>query len=325
MLQYRCYYKSMKTQYEVLNDLLTGVRTISLGEAVQTFLRVELSGSSSETVLWYRRRLETLAADLGTARPLVSIFEADLLDYQARLGTRQRKLSTATLRGHVRAIKRFFRWLHRKNVLPVDLSADMKLPRIPRQGKKGIADNSVRAILAEAKTNVRDYALLRFLEATGCRRAGVAGLLLSDLNLDHPDPRIQRRALVREKGDKERTVLLTPGALAALRAWLSARPQVADDHVFLGREPGEGWHALTPCAVSGILRRYKVRLGLTGPCSPHQWRHRFCRKRLQEGMDLSRVSQLAGHEDPTITIKFYGGFAVDDLQDGYDQLVEDLD
>ena len=37
------------------------------------------------------------------------------------------------------------------------------------------------------------------------------------------------------------------------------------------------------------------------------------------------MSQLAGHEDTQVTIRFYGGFAIDDLQDSYDSVVEDIE
>jgi site-specific recombinase XerD len=222
-------------------------------------------------------------------------------------------------------VKRLCKWLLRKGLSTVDLAEDVALPRLPKRGRAGIGEANVRAILQAAKGNARDYALLRFLEATGCRRGGIANLLLSDLNMDSPDNRLRRRATVREKFDKSRTVIMTPNALIALEAWLLERPAIPDEHVFLGRENGEDWHPLAPDGVSEIVDRYKERLELVGPCSPHQWRHRFCRKRAQEKMSLGQISQLAGHDDPSITVKFYGEFTVDELQDSYDDIVEDLE
>jgi integrase/recombinase XerD len=310
-----------------------------LSLAIDAFLRYELSGKSPQTETWYRRRLGVLVQALGADRELGDIQEVDLMEYCAQLERRKTiyaggssrpeiagALSPSTRRGYVRAVKRLFRWLFTKNLLTADLSLDLHLPRIPRGGKKGISEANLRAILIAAKGNARDFALLRFLESTGCRVGGVAGLLLSDLNLDAGDLRLRRRALVREKGNNERTVLMTPNALAALEAWLAVRSRIDDEHVFLGKEFGErSWHRLTTRGIAEIIARYKERLELIGPCSPHQWRHRFCRKRLQEHMDLSRVSQLAGHSDPAITIRYYGGFSDDDLQTGYDEHVEDLD
>jgi integrase/recombinase XerD len=279
-----------------------------------------------------------MAAALGNSRPLADILEADLSAWYSGLSGQnvryrehpsrpviQGGLSVCTLRGHLRAVKRFFTWLYKKGILSADLGAGLVLPRLPHFGRKGISEGDLRAILEAARPNVRDYALLRFLEASGCRRGGLAELRLSDLNLDSAEPRLQRRVTIREKGERERTVVLTPNALAALKAWLVIRVDLPDDHVFLGRSPGQDWRPLSAGGISSLLRRYKEFLGLRGACSPHQWRHRFCRKRLQEGMDLSRVSQLAGHLDPAITIRYYGQFSLDALQDGYDELVEDIE
>jgi integrase/recombinase XerC len=215
--------------------------------------------------------------------------------------------------------RRLFKWLYKRGILVANLAADLELPKLPRHLRNGISDDNLLAILDSARNNPRDYAILMFLAITGARRAGVSNLLLEHLNLGAEDARLRRRVTVLEKGDKERIVLLNQEALEALEAWLLVRPEVADRHVFLGQRPGEDWHPLTPSGISQIVERYKQRLGLTGRTSPHQWRHRFCRRKLQQGMDLSQVSQLAGHEDPAITIRFYGGFDIDQLQASFDQ------
>ena len=207
--------------------------------------------------------------------------------------------------------------------MPVDISADLTMPKLPRQGRKGISEANLTAILEAAKGSLRDYALLRFLESTGVRRGGIEDLRLSDLDLDNPDERLRRRATVREKGEKERTVIMSREALRALLVWLEARPDVPYDHVFLGHSPGQPWHDLSVEGISGILSRYPRRLGIVGACSPHQWRHRWAHHRLHKGMELSQVSQLLGHEDVAITVRFYGQFTVDQLQEAYDRYSDD--
>lgn len=330
----------IRSTTETLNHLHTifseGAGHVTVIQAVETFLLAEMAGKSSQTAAWYRRRLVPMAEALGAGRPLIELMEADLIEWYHNLETRTRRyagssnrpeieggLSKDTLHGYVRAAKRFFSWLARKSILTADISADLKLPRLPRRGRKGLGDDQAGAILEAAQDSPRDYALIRFMESTGVRRGGVAHLLLSDLNLDSENERIRRRATVREKGDKERTVVMTASALQALEAWLAVRPQVNDDHVFLGKAPGRPWRALTEVGISEILRRYKLRLGISGKVSPHQWRHRWCRKRLQEGMGLKQVSQLAGHEDIGVTAMFYGGFSIEELQDSYDKHVKD--
>jgi site-specific recombinase XerD len=71
--------------------------------------------------------------------------------------------------------------------------------------------------------------------------------------------------------------------------------------------------------VNEIIDRYKTKLDLQGRCSPHQWRHRWCRKQIQEGMPLTQVSQLAGHTSIVVTSDYYGTFAFNELQEAFDK------
>ena len=308
----------------------------TLDQALQTFLYIGVGGKSSVTARWYRTKLSDLVNALGSGIPIVSVMEADLLDWFTGLELRssrwgndsshprtEGKLSAETLHGYVRACKFFFKWLFEHKVIGENPAEHLALPKIPRRGKSGISEANLKAILEGARENLRDYAVLRFLESTGCRRGGVANLLLSDLNLDAADQRIRRRATVREKGDKERTVVMTPAGLAALQAWLEIRPTIDDEHVFLGQTNGGDWRPFAEAGISEMMGRYKLRLGLKGKCSPHQWRHRWARKRLMEGMELSQVSQLLGHEDVSVTVRFYGQFTLDQLQDAYDKFAGD--
>lgn len=312
-----------------------GATEVSVSQAVQVFLRFESVHWSEATGKWYAARLLALAGCLGPDRALGDLQEVDLLEWYAGLRERDTlypgdstrpeiggALSPYTLHGHARAARRFFKWLFEKGVLAADLGAGLDLPRLPKGLKKGISDADALAILDAAKASPRDYALISFIESTGVRRGGVEGLLLSDLALASPVEKLRRRATVREKGEKERTVIMSAGALSALVCWLAVRPGVESDHVFVGHSPGQPWRPLKDESISKIFERYRRALGLTGPCSPHQWRHRWCRNRLEAGMPLNLVADLAGHADIKTTKDFYGGFSVDDLQNAYDRYYE---
>ena len=62
-----------------------------------------------------------------------------------------------------------------------------------------------------------------FLADTGCRRGGLVGLRLSDLELE------QARAWVAEKGKNGARVFLSGLTVTALTAWLAVRPDVRHD------------------------------------------------------------------------------------------------
>lgn len=296
----------------VLQETITVTDTINLATAIETFIQIETLGKSERTKTWYRDKLSQIADQLGGKnKPINTFTEIDLITWYETMEKSSR--SPDTKHGYVRAIRKFFKFLHRRDILPIDLAQELKLPRLPKRARKGISDENVIKILCAAKQNPRDYALLNFLESTNARRGGIADLRVSNLFLNHPEP-IRRRVIIHEKGDVDRTVVMSHESYNALVVWLSTRKHNCD-HVFTTAQG----KPLTPAGISELLDRYKEKLKIKEPCSPHQWRHRWCRKRIQDGMPLPQVSQLAGHKSITVTADFYGTFAFDELHQAFDK------
>jgi len=313
---------------------LLGNDEVTLGNAFETFIIVGLAGLDPKTVRFYRNRAGRFIDHLGTDYPLQSVMLADLLDwYVALKNDDEWDYEPHTMHGFVRATRRFFKWLVEQGLLTESPADNLPLPKLPRNGQKGIEETHVRAIIEVVKDNPRNHALLRFLESTGCRMGGLLGLQMSDLDLDRPDP-FCRRVTVREKGSKSRTVFLSPGALQALRDYLPVRAVCAEGHtesdnctcdkfsnVWIGRRAGRAYEPLKATGVRLLITRAAKKAGIPrdAKISAHQWRHRWARKMLQEGMEISLVSQLMGHEGVDITVRYYGQFAVNQLQNAYDR------
>ena len=300
-------------QHNSTEDLL-------LSEAVEQFLGIGLAVTSPQTVDWYKRRLFLFQKEIKTNN-LSQIKQHHLWYWYIKLQDRTRsdlpnakRISIYTQHGYVRAVRRFFKWLYERGLIEAELTGDLKLPKLPKNGKKGVSEKNVVALLRATSTNNRDYAILRFIESTGCRRAGVADLRLSDLNLDEDEP-LRRRVTIREKGSKERVVFLSPESLDALINWLKER-QSKSEFVFTNMHDRDC--GLSPSGVSQIIERYKEKAGIKGPVSPHQWRHRHGRKLIEAGMPLGLVSQILGHASVVVTNDFYGMFAVNELQRAVD-------
>jgi len=100
----------------------------------------------------------------------------------------------------------------------------------------------------------------------------------------------------------------------AMKAWLKIRP-AGSQYVFV-TEKGK---RLALGSIAEIIDRYKARLRITAPCSPHQWRHRWFRRMLQNKMPMGQAAQLGGHQNIKITYQFYGQFAMDELQESFDR------
>lgn len=285
---------------------------VTVMHAIQSFLRIALQGKSPQTKKWYSFRLDLLARHLGETRPLIDVLEVDLIDYREQL--EQKNISPDTLHGYIRAARRLFKWLHKRGMISADITTDVPLPKLPKRGKKGISDENAAKIIEAAKHHsVRDYAMLLFFASTNARRGGVESVKLSSLNLSEPEPKC-RQVQVFEKGGIERTVVMDHETHRALLEWLKVRPS-GSQFVFITKKGTP----LKVASISQVIERYKKRLGIKEPCSPHQWRHRWFRRILSNHMPLTQAAQLGGHSNPKVTYTFYGQFANDELLEAYDR------
>ena len=159
----------------------------------------------------------------------------------------------------------------------------------------------------------RDAALVALGYGCGLRRDELASLAVGDLDL------VQRRVVVRGKGNKERVVPIPPGAFHALRDYLAVRverlvgdddepsllsPLYKDTALFVRARRGgildRSAEALTGQAVYHVLQTRAREAGVES-FSPHDLRRSYVGDLLDEGADLSVAQQLAGHASPTTT------------------------
>ncbi|NUM44839.1 MAG: tyrosine-type recombinase/integrase [Anaerolineales bacterium] len=305
---------------------------LRLDEARDLFLNALVGAKSAATVRWYGGQCDQEGAWAGGQIQLLldhfgpsTLVEAITLDHLNRwravlLHKKNKKtgkpLSVWSADAAIRAAKTFFSWLKGKHHTAVNPAEDLERPTLPKRARRGVSDGDAMAMLAAAEdSSIRDRALLAVFDATGCRLGGVADLRLADVDLK------RRRLLVREKGDKERTVFLTPTARDYLRAWLEVRPSKPGvNHVFVSEQEGKRLGtAMTSSGLAQVLKRLKKAHHISGRVSPHQWRHRRLRILTSSGTPLGIVADIAGHADSRTTHQFYGAFAVDELQEIYDR------
>jgi site-specific recombinase XerD len=119
----------------------------------------------------------------------------------------------------------------------------------------------------------------------GLRIAEVAHLLLSDLFLDEPYPRL----VARGKGSQERSVYLSPQAYRALRVYLTERPAVPSDFVFLSYQN----KGMSTTAIHKRLTHYRERAGVS--ITAHRLRHSFASNLVNADVPVTTIQKLMGH------------------------------
>lgn len=263
-----------------------------------------LTDASPATVTAYRRDVAAFvefASRAGVEDP-GQVERLLLRRYIAHLGTR--RYAPATVARRVAGLRRYFGWLHRRQIVPADPTIGLRAPsggsRLPRVLRQDELDTLLDAPPAAIDDDPphrrwRDDAVLELLYGSGLRVAEVCGLRIADVDLDAP------AVSVLGKRDKWRRVPITPGAAEALAAWMRdgraeyVTDQSPPDVVFLNQR-GSG---LGPRDCRRIIDRRAVE-----PTHPHALRHSFATHLLDGGADLRAVQELLGHSDLQTTQRY---------------------
>lgn len=269
-------------------------------------------GLSKNTLGAYRADLMALARWLPEIDSAIERgTKADLLAFIAhRVDNGAKPRSTAR---QLSSFRRFFRYLVREELLDVDPTLDIEMPRIGRSLPKSLTEAEVEELLAapiiDDPLGHRDRAMLELLYATGVRVSELINLKLSQINLNQGVLRIVG------KGDRERLIPLGAESQRWLRDFIEG-PRVEillerqTDYVF----PTRRGDRMTRQAFWHIIKRYAQKAGVGNKMSPHTLRHAFATHLLNNGADLRVVQLLLGHSDLSTT-QIYTHVARERLKD----------
>jgi len=288
-------------------------------EEYLSWLAVE-KGRSRNTLTAYRRDLATYEAwaaehgiDERTATP--EDLERHLADLR-ELGRNPASLARATT-----ALRGLYRFWVGEGTIPVDPTADVRSPKLPRRLPKALEESQVIGLLESVDgvepVDLRDRALLEVLYGTGARISEVVGLSLLDLTGDDGMLRVFG------KGAKERLVPLGAHARSALDRWLgpSGRPWMAPDR-FARRSDAEAVFLnvrgarLSRQGAWAAVQGRAARVGLADVVSPHVLRHSCASHMLAHGADIRVVQEVLGHVS-IATTQLYTRLSQDHLRASY--------
>jgi integrase/recombinase XerD len=272
---------------------------------------------------WIQAFLEAQAAELDAARNTLLAYGRDLQDFAGWLARgdshfaradrdaverylihcEAQGLSRATRARRLSAIRQLYRFAFEEGWRASNPAIEIAGPGRDRRLPKTLSMEEADRLLAAARETSeprRDTCLMELLYATGMR---VTELVSLPVSAARGDPRM---LLVRGKGDKERMVPLSPGARAALAAWLAQRDAAEDlarrEHGappsrFLFPSRSAAGH-LTRHRFFGLIKEIAVRAGVSpGKVTPHTLRHAFATHLLEGGADLRSIPTLLGHAD----------------------------
>jgi integrase/recombinase XerD len=286
---------------------------MKISDVVNHFLiDCEIRGLTSGTLGWYRKMLNLFAQRLEQECKITELEEVRIAhlrqfvqvlmntkssENNPRKPTQEKPLSAFTVRGYVRAIKVFFGWCVKEELIANSPAARLVQPKAPAYLIPTFTPEHIEKMLATCDQSTpegfRNYVLILVLLDTGMRASELCGLRLSDVH--------DRYVKVFGKGRKEREIGLHPEVGKLLWKYIHKYRKPADaaeTAVFIGRT-GE---PLQYGGITSILDEVKRKSDLEGVrVSAHTFRHTFAKYYLQRGGEVFKLSREMGHSTVQVT------------------------
>lgn len=268
-------------------------------------------GSATNTLTSYEGDLNDLADFLAERKVAFSeAASSDLSAYLTHLSAQGFAASSQARR--LSSMRQFYKFLYSEGLRGDDPTGILDAPRKGRSLPKTMSVANVTALLAQASleaetegpgqlARIRMHLLLELLYATGMRVSELVSLPAKVLRHEG------RFLMIRGKGNKDRMVLLSRAAMAAMDRYEQARKALAPqkegqpENTWLFPSNGKEGH-LPRQVFARDLKDIAIRAGLSpSTISPHVIRHAFASHLLQNGADLRAVQELLGHSDISTT------------------------
>jgi integrase/recombinase XerD len=267
----------------------------------KNYLKLERALASNSIDAYSRdvtKLMEFLNMNKKIQDPL-NVLPVDLLDFIKFIN--ELGLSPYSQARIVSGIKGFYKYLTYENLISVDPSELIELPRLGRKLPDTLSiheiDQLFEAIDMSKASGPRDRAMAETIYSAGLRVSELVNLKISNIYEDVGFLRILG------KGNKER---LTPIGKSALKFIKSYQHEVRnhmqiksgqEDYLFLNRLGSK----ISRVSVFNLIKNLALRACINKKISPHTFRHSFATHLIEGGADLRAVQEMLGHESITTT------------------------
>ena len=223
-------------------------------------------------------------------------------------------VSARSVKRRLSAVKSLYRFLLSVGVVKVNITSKVIMPKTDKPLPVFFKESEMEAFKSrnvmpaydegidkeEWLEQMRDYLVVELLYQTGMRRAELAGLKDSDVDLG------ARQVRVFGKRKKERLVPLGEGLVKEIEGYLAVKREILGDDdgfgMFLVRKKRNGtWVALGAGGIYNIVRARMGDVSTLKKHSPHVLRHTFATTMLNNGADIRSIQALLGHSSLAAT------------------------
>jgi len=221
---------------------------------------------------------------------------------------KQEKITAQSIETYARAIRAFFGYLHREEMIDHNPMQKVKMPRVPKKVVPTFSQKEVEKLLSQPNKRTdrgfRDYAILLTFVDTAARLSEIALPKEEDIDLENGYLRVMG------KGGKERYIPFGYRvAKALLKYKMKHRPTpIGTERFWLtvtGSPLGEG-------RIEKLVAEYGRKAGLK-QCYPHKLRHTSSVLYLRNGGDPFSLQKKLGHSSLQMT-RHYSNLADSDVR-----------
>ena len=160
-----------------------------LSDAIDGFIVYlsDVASYSPETVRSYSSHLAAFMAWCGDRGfETVELEVRDLRSYLAVL--KNRELSPRTIASHLSALKSFYGWLNREDMLPSNPAAALEMPKMPAHLPSVLTPEQLDILFSAVDTSTamgkQDALILELFIATGARISEISSIDVRDIDFD---------------------------------------------------------------------------------------------------------------------------------------------
>ena len=240
-------------------------------------------------------------------------------------------VSARSVKRRLSAVKSLYRFLLSVGVVKVNITSKVIVPKEDKPLPVFFKESEMEAFKSrnvmpaydegmdkeEWLEQMRDYLVVELLYQTGMRRAELAGLKDSDVDLG------ARQVRVFGKRKKERLVPLGERLVKEIEGYLAVKREILGEcdefGMFLVRKKRNGtWVPLGAGYIYNIVRARMGDVSTLKKHSPHVLRHTFATTMLNNGADIRSIQALLGHSSLAAT-QVYTHASFEQMKKAYEE------
>lgn len=248
-----------------------------------------LTNQSQRTIDIYTKDLEMFNDYMKQKELPIITATLDQLQGYAKYLKVVKGYSEATMNRRLQLVKYLYKYLHRTRVITENPSEYLELPKIPERLPESFTLKEAKKILRMVNKEkneylrVRDNAIVLIFLNHGLRVEELSKLKLSNIN--------GSTLKFIGKGNKERSVIMTDDVITAIKDYLTVRPEVESDYLFIS----ERKLPISKRTLQETVYKYLNKAGLEG--SVHLLRHTSATLMLENDIDPRTIQSVLGHAD----------------------------